>query len=101
MTYALLLSGALRGALVLAFGLGAHALLSRAAAATRRFVLVLTLGAAIVVPVAAAVGPRWTVEAPAALQVFAHESANETAPGAGIASHSADVAQAESLARGA
>ena len=74
MIYGLLLSGAVRAAAVLAVGLVAYALLSRAAAATRRFVLVLTLGATIVVPVAAAVGPRWTVEAPAALSVFAHES---------------------------
>ena len=75
-----LVSGAVRAVIVLAAGLVAYALLARAAAATRRFVLVLTLGAAIVVPVAAAVGPRWTVEAPAALSVFAHESANETVP---------------------
>jgi beta-lactamase regulating signal transducer with metallopeptidase domain len=82
MIHGLLLSGALRAAVVLAAGLAACALLSRAAAATRRFVLVLTLGAAIVVPLAAAVGPRWTVEAPAALSVFARESENETATSA-------------------
>jgi beta-lactamase regulating signal transducer with metallopeptidase domain len=79
MIYGLLLSGAVRTAVVLAAGLVAHALVSRGAAATRRFVLVLTLGAAIAVPVAAAFGPRWAVEAPAALAVFARESANEAA----------------------
>jgi beta-lactamase regulating signal transducer with metallopeptidase domain len=87
----LLLSGAVRAAIVLAVGLVAYVLLSRAAAATRRLVLALTLGAAIVVPVTAAVGPRWTVPAPAALSVFAHESANEGAPGAVPAGEPADV----------
>jgi beta-lactamase regulating signal transducer with metallopeptidase domain len=90
MIYGLLLSGAVRAAVVLAVGLVAYALLSRAAAATRRFVLVLTLGAAIVVPVAAAVGPRWTVDSPAALSVFAHEPANEAAPSTGPAGGSSD-----------
>jgi len=54
MIHGLLLSGAVRAAVVLAAGLVSYALLSRASAATRRFVLVLTLGAAIVVPIAAA-----------------------------------------------
>jgi hypothetical protein len=91
MIYGLLLSGAVRAALVLAVGLVAYALLSRASAATRRFVLVLTLGAAIVVPIAAAVGPRWTFEAPAALSAFARESDGETASSAGSTSTGADV----------
>jgi beta-lactamase regulating signal transducer with metallopeptidase domain len=92
----LLLSGAVRAAVVLAAGLAAYGLLSRAAAATRRFVLVLTLGAAIVVPIAAAVGPRWTVQAPATLSVFARESDSESATGAGLATRRADVAPAAS-----
>jgi len=96
MIYGLLVSGAVRAAVVLAVGLVVYALLARAAAATRRFVLVLTLSAAIVVPVAAAVGPRWTVEAPAALSAFAHESANETAPSRGPAGEPADVGRAAS-----
>jgi beta-lactamase regulating signal transducer with metallopeptidase domain len=79
MTYGFLLSGAVRAAVVLALGFVACALLSRAAASTRRFVLALTLGAAIVVPLASAAGPRWTVEAPAALSIFAHESDSESA----------------------
>jgi beta-lactamase regulating signal transducer with metallopeptidase domain len=91
MNYGILFSGAVRGAVVLAIGLVAYALLSRAAAATRRFVLVLTLGAVVVVPVAAAVGPRWAVEAPAALLVFARESANEGAPSARPASEPTKV----------
>jgi beta-lactamase regulating signal transducer with metallopeptidase domain len=91
MIESLLLSGAVRAIVVLAAGVVAYALLARAAAATRRFVLVLTLGAAIAVPVAAAVGPRWTVEAPAALSVFAHESANETAPAASPARDSTHI----------
>ena len=90
MIYGLLLSGAVRAAAVLAVGLVTYALLSRAAAATRRFVLVLTLGATIVVPVAAAVGPRWTVEAPAALSVFAHES-DENGTSAGPTSKPTDI----------
>ncbi|HEY8042051.1 MAG TPA: penicillin-binding transpeptidase domain-containing protein [Polyangiaceae bacterium] len=96
MFYGLLLSGALRAAVVLTAGLAATLLLSRAAAATRRFVLVLTLGAAIAVPIAAAVGPRWTVEAPAALSVLARESANEGAPGAGPAAEPTRVPPAAS-----
>jgi len=74
MIYGLLLSGAVRATAVFAVGLVAYALLSGAAAATRRFVLVLTLGGAVVVPFAAAVGPRWTVAAPGAMSIFAHES---------------------------
>jgi beta-lactamase regulating signal transducer with metallopeptidase domain len=92
----LLISGAVRAAVVLAVGLVAYALVSRAAAATRRLVLVLTLGAAIVVPVAAAVGPRWTWQAPAGLSIFAHESANEGAPGAGQAGEPANAARTAS-----
>jgi beta-lactamase regulating signal transducer with metallopeptidase domain len=95
MIYGLLLSGAIRAAVVLAVGLVAYALLSRAAAATRRFVLALTLGAAIVVPVAAAAGPRWKVEAPGAFSVFAHE-ADEGAPSTGGAGERADVARTTS-----
>jgi beta-lactamase regulating signal transducer with metallopeptidase domain len=86
-TPVLLLSVAVRSAVVLAAGLVACSLLSRASAATRRFVLVLTLGAAIVVPVAAAVGPRWTVQTPATLSVFARESDGESAVGAGAPTH--------------
>ncbi|MBL0215383.1 MAG: hypothetical protein IPQ07_16045 [Myxococcales bacterium] len=82
MLQGLLLSGAIRAALVLAAGLVAYALLARAAASTRRFILVLTVGAALVVPIAAAVSPRWRVEAPAALSVFAHEA--EPAPAATV-----------------
>ena len=87
----LLLSGAARATIVLAVGLVAYAIASRAAAATRRFVLVLTLGAAIVVPVAAAVGPRLTVEAPGVLSVFARESDGQNAPSKGPTNASPDV----------
>jgi beta-lactamase regulating signal transducer with metallopeptidase domain len=96
MIHGLLLSGAVRAAVVLAAGLVAYALLSRASAATRRFVLVLTLGAAIVVPIAAAVGPRWTVQAPPALSALARESDGENAPSAGAASSKADIAPSPS-----
>lgn len=94
MTHALLLSGAGRAAVVLAAGLLAYALLSRASAATRRFVLVLTLGAAIVVPIAAAVGPRWTVQTPATLSLFGRESDGASATGASSPTPQADVALA-------
>jgi beta-lactamase regulating signal transducer with metallopeptidase domain len=93
MIYGFLLSGAVRAAAVLAIGLLAYLLLSRfsrVAAATRRFVLVLTLGATVVVPVAAAIGPRWMVEAPAALSVLAHET-DQSATSAGPASKPTDV----------
>jgi beta-lactamase regulating signal transducer with metallopeptidase domain len=94
MMVGLLFSGAVRAAVVLAFGLVTYALIARAAAATRRFVLVLTLGAAIAVPAAATVGLRWTVQAPAALSVFAHESDGAIAPSAGSGGESTDVAPA-------
>jgi len=90
----ILLSGAVRAAVVLAAGLAAVALLSRAAAATRRFVLVLTLGAAVVVPFAAAVGPRWSVRAPAALSVLAHESDDAHAGASSTGDAPVDVGQA-------
>jgi beta-lactamase regulating signal transducer with metallopeptidase domain len=80
MIQGLLFSGAVRAAVVLGVGLAACALLARASAAARRLALVITLGAAVAVPALAALGPRWTVEAPTALTVFARESANETAP---------------------
>jgi beta-lactamase regulating signal transducer with metallopeptidase domain len=96
MIHELLLSGAVRASVVLAVGLVAYALLSHAAAATRRFVLVLTLAAAIVVPAVAAVGPRWTLQAPAGLSIFAHESASEGAPGTRRASESANGARTAS-----
>ncbi|HEY8086827.1 MAG TPA: M56 family metallopeptidase, partial [Polyangiaceae bacterium] len=95
-TYSLLLSAAARTALVLAAGLVACALLSRTSAATRRLVLVLTLGAAIVVPIAAAIGPRWTLQAPATLSVFARESDGEGAIGASPATPQTDLASAAS-----
>ncbi len=91
MIYGLLFSGAVRASVVIAVGLLAYALLSRAAAAARRFVLVMTLGAAIVVPVAAAIGPRWTLQAPAGLSVFAHESVKEGARSTGPANEPANV----------
>jgi len=92
MIRALLLSGAGRAAVVLAAGLVAYALFSRASAAARRFVLVLTLGAAILVPIAAAVGPRWTVQTPATLSIFTRESDGSSATGARPAARGSDVA---------
>ncbi len=86
-----LLSGAVRAALVLVAGLLAYVLLARTAASTRRFILALTLGAALVVPIAAAVSPRWRVEAPAALSVFAHET--ELAPAPPLPSAAATLAR--------
>jgi beta-lactamase regulating signal transducer with metallopeptidase domain len=79
MTFELLVSSTVRASLVLAVGLAACAALARASAATRRAVLVVTLGASLVVPLVARVGPSWHVEAPAALAVFAHESKLEGA----------------------
>jgi beta-lactamase regulating signal transducer with metallopeptidase domain len=78
----MLISGALRASAVLAIGLLAYALLRRAAASTRRVVLVATLAAALVVPLIAAVAPSWHVAAPRALRVLAHESAREETVGA-------------------
>jgi beta-lactamase regulating signal transducer with metallopeptidase domain len=79
MMLTLLVSAAVRGTFVLAVGLVACASLFRASAATRRAVLVVALGASLVVPVVAAVGPSWRFHAPEALTVFAHESAREGA----------------------
>ena len=62
MIHELLFSGAVRAAVVLAGGLGACALLSRSAAATRRRPR--PDARRLIVPVAASVGPRWTVDAP-------------------------------------
>lgn len=99
MIHGLLLSGAVRAAVVLAAGLAAYAVSRHAAAATRRLVLVLTLGASIVVPVASAIGPRWTVRTPVELPAVAHESANEVAQLGASASPSIDVGRARSRGR--
>jgi beta-lactamase regulating signal transducer with metallopeptidase domain len=82
MITSMLVSGAVRASAVLLLALVACAALSRASAAARRAVLVVALAASMVVPVVAAFGPSWRVEAPAALGVFAHESQLEgVAPG--------------------
>jgi len=83
----MLVSGAIRAAAVLACALVAYAAMSRASAAARRALLVVALGAAIVVPIIAALGPSWRVETPVALGVFAHESPLE-----GIAASGAPTA---------
>jgi beta-lactamase regulating signal transducer with metallopeptidase domain len=70
-------SGAVRASAVLLVALIACAFLSRASAAARRAILVVGLGASLLVPVVAAMGPTWHVDAPAALRVFAHESQRE------------------------
>jgi beta-lactamase regulating signal transducer with metallopeptidase domain len=69
--------GAIRVSIVLVVALVAYAAMARRSAAARSMVLVFALGAALVVPVAAAVGPRWHVEAPAAFSRVARESSLE------------------------
>src|SRR5579859_6997218 len=59
-----LLTTALRGALALAAALLAMPLLRRAASSTRRLVLALGLGTALLLPVLSAALPAWRVEAP-------------------------------------
>ena len=95
----LVISGALRAAIVLLVGLGACAALGRASAATRRALLVLALGAAVIVPVAAAIAPSWRVEAPAALSPSSHESALEGAVSARTAAAIASPTVAAVVAR--
>jgi hypothetical protein len=60
----LLLAGFLRGAVILGAGGVAMPLLGRASAATRRLVLALALGGALVVPVVAPLVPAWHPAAP-------------------------------------
>lgn len=64
MAHLTLLADALRGAVVLVAALVAMPLLRRAASSTRRLVLALALGAALVVPMMSAALPSWRVEAP-------------------------------------
>jgi beta-lactamase regulating signal transducer with metallopeptidase domain len=67
MAHHALLADALRSALVLATALLAMPLLRRASSSTRRLVLALALGVALVLPALSAALPRWRVEAPASL----------------------------------
>jgi cell division protein FtsI (penicillin-binding protein 3) len=64
MDHQVLLATALRGVLVFAAALLAVLLLRRAASSTRRLVLALGLGAALVLPGLTAVLPAWHVETP-------------------------------------
>ncbi len=67
MAHHALLADAIRSALVLGAALLAMPFLRRAAASTRRLVLALAFGAALVLPALSAALPRWHVEAPASL----------------------------------
>ena len=58
---------ALRVAVLFACALAAMPLLRRASSATRRLVLVLALGGALVLPAVSALAPAWRVEAPVAV----------------------------------
>lgn len=64
MAHQALLADALRCALVLGAALVAMPLLRRAASSTRRLVLALALGTALVLPVVSAALPAWHVETP-------------------------------------
>jgi beta-lactamase regulating signal transducer with metallopeptidase domain len=62
-----LLVGAVRVAVLLGLALAAMPLLRRSCSATRRLVLALALGGALVLPLVSAVVPAWRVEAPSAV----------------------------------
>ncbi len=62
-----LLVGAVRVAVLLGLTLAAMPLLRRSSSATRRLVLALALGGALVLPLVSAVVPAWRVEAPSAV----------------------------------
>ncbi len=62
-----LLVGAVRVAVLLGLALAAMPLLRRSSSATRRLVLALALGGALVLPVVSAVVPAWRVETPSAV----------------------------------
>ena len=74
---------ALRVAFVLGLALGAMPLLRRAAAATRRLVLALALGGALVMPLASAVAPAWRVPSGAPFAAPRGEAALEPLVAAG------------------
>jgi beta-lactamase regulating signal transducer with metallopeptidase domain len=79
-------SGALRASVLLALALASMPLLRRAPAATRRLLLALALGGALVVPVASIVAPSWRVEAPVSMpSLHGRESVEPFVEGAGIA----------------
>jgi beta-lactamase regulating signal transducer with metallopeptidase domain len=58
---------AARVAVLLGFALAAMPLLRRAASATRRLVLALALGGALVLPLISALAPAWRLQAPASI----------------------------------
>jgi beta-lactamase regulating signal transducer with metallopeptidase domain len=62
-----LLVGAVRVAILLGLALAAMPLLRRSSSSTRRLVLALALGGALVLPLVSAVVPAWRVEAPSAV----------------------------------
>jgi uncharacterized membrane protein len=87
-----LLSLAVRGALVLGASLVVTRLASRAPSSTRRLVLALGLAGALAVPLATAVVPRLEVAAPVVAapilqaRVFAERDPGAPAPSTGVAS---------------
>ncbi|HEX3343645.1 MAG TPA: penicillin-binding transpeptidase domain-containing protein [Polyangiaceae bacterium] len=62
-----LLGSALRGVVLLGLALAAMPLLRGASSATRRLVLALTMGGALVLPMVSAIAPAWHVGEPAAV----------------------------------
>lgn len=89
----MIVSGAVRASAVLLLALVTCAVMVRASAAARRSLLVVALGAAIVVPLAALVVPSWRVQTPVALQALAHESRLEgLVPAAGSSEVTVHVA---------
>ena len=77
---------ALRVAVLLGLALAAMPLLRRAPSATRRLVLALALGGALVLPILSAVAPAWRVEAPAVIPVFrGHPVAEPLVEGGAVA----------------
>ncbi len=96
----MLVSGAVKAAAVLLIALVAYTALSRASAAVRRALLVTALGAAVVVPIVAAIGPSWHMRAPVALHVLAHESELEGIAASGPAVPSSPAASPTPAATG-
>jgi beta-lactamase regulating signal transducer with metallopeptidase domain len=98
-----LASGALRASLLLGLALASMPLLRRTPAATRRLLLALALGGALVVPVASVVAPSWRVEAPVSIpSLHVRESVEPLVESGSVAPRgAADAARAHDAPRSA
>ena len=85
-----IVGGALRVAVLLALALLAMPLLRRTSSATRRLVLVLSLGGALVLPLVSAAAPSWRVQTPGAVaSLGSFEEADPVIPASAPAAVSA------------